>query len=43
MIKMFGLQNGNELEKQLLSIDEEYKLKRITKDEMETRKVSPRL
>jgi hypothetical protein len=39
MIKMFGLQNANELERQLLDIDEEYKLKRITLDQMEAKKV----
>jgi hypothetical protein len=39
MIKMFGLQNANELERKLLDVDEEYKLKRITLEQMEAKKV----
>jgi hypothetical protein len=38
MIKMFGEQNANELERQLLDIDQQYKLKKICQAEMETKK-----
>lgn len=38
MIKMFGEQNANELERQLLSIDQEFKLKKISEKEMEQKK-----
>lgn len=40
MIKMFGAQDLSELEKQLIQIDEDFRLKRITKEDMEFKKVS---
>lgn len=40
MIKMFGDQNISDMEKQLLDLDENYSLKRITLDEYERKKVS---
>ena len=39
MIKIFGVKSSDELAKQLASLDEEYKLKRICTDEMEKRKL----
>ena len=39
MIKIFGLKSCDDLAKQLASLDEEYKLKRISTQEMETRKL----
>lgn len=39
MIKMFGEQNATEMEAVLLSLDQEYRLKKIPTDEYETRKV----
>lgn len=39
MIKMFGDQNAHELEEQLLRLDEEYRLKKIVKEEFHTKKV----
>ncbi|CAO1431520.1 unnamed protein product [Diamesa serratosioi] len=39
MIKIFGVKSSDELAKQLASVDEEYKLKRINTEEMETRKL----
>ncbi|XP_059615277.1 protein LZIC-like [Phlebotomus argentipes] len=39
MIKMFGEQNATELEKQLLTIDEDFRLKKISGEIMEQRKV----
>lgn len=36
---MFGEQNASELEKQLLKIDEDFRLKKITKEQMEEKKV----
>lgn len=38
MIEMFGIQNANELERQLLDISQEFRLKKISEKEMETRK-----
>lgn len=35
---MFGIQNANELERQLLDISQEFRLKKISENEMETRK-----
>lgn len=39
MIKMFGDQNASVLERQLLDLVAEFKLKKISKDEMVKRKV----
>lgn len=39
MIKLFGDQNTSDLEKQLLDIDENYKLKKLTTEEYETKRV----
>ncbi|XP_055689628.1 protein LZIC-like [Lutzomyia longipalpis] len=39
MIKMFGEQNASELEKQLLAIDEDFRLRKIPQEVMETRKL----
>lgn len=39
MIKLFGDQNASDLEKQLLDLEENFKLKKITPDEYETKKV----
>lgn len=39
MIKMFGAQDLSELEKQLMHIDEDFRLKKITKGDMEFKKV----
>lgn len=39
MIKLFGDQNANELEKQLLKLDEEYHLKKIDLTEFERKKI----
>lgn len=39
MIKMFGAQDLSELEKQLMHIDEDFRLKKITKEDMEFKKV----
>lgn len=38
MIEMFGIQNANELERQILDISQEFRLKKISENEMETRK-----
>ncbi|GAB0100960.1 Beta-catenin-interacting ICAT domain [Sergentomyia squamirostris] len=38
MIKMFGEQNATDLEKQLLVVDEDFRLRKITQDQMETKK-----
>lgn len=40
MIKMFGEQNATEMEAVLLSLDQEYRLKKIATDDYETRKVN---
>lgn len=39
MIKMFGNQNITDLEKQLLQLEQDYKLKKLPIEEMETKKV----
>lgn len=39
MIKIFGLRSCDDLAMQLASVEEEYKLKRISTEEMETRKM----
>lgn len=39
MIKIFGLKSSDDLEKQLSSLLEEFKLKRISTEEMETKKL----
>lgn len=39
MIKLFGDQNTSDLEKQLLDIDENYKLKKLTVEEYEAKRV----
>lgn len=38
MIKMFGAQDLSELEKQLMHIDEDFRLKKISKEDMEFKK-----
>lgn len=39
MIKLFGDQNASDLEKQLLDLEESFKLKKIANEEYELKKV----